>query len=413
MAISSGVNRTLFYKKETNWGDTALAATGASTLRRVRTALQLTKDTYQSNEIVAHQQVSDFRHGARRVSGTIEGELSPKTWQDFFLSIMRKPSWATTITATSVSLTIGAPTNGIYPLTRGAGSWLSDGFKVGMSVRLSVGTLNALNLLRNFLIVNITSATAASVIPDGGTCAQEGPIAGCTVTATGKYAWAPGTSQQSPVDSFVFEDFHNIAGGAQSERFWGNRINSIRVALPPTGMATVSMDVMGKDMTTGTSQWASSPSNPTTTGVCAAVNGAVVAGATMAQQLTVTGAEFTITANLSTAQLVGSNVTPDVFSGRVGVTGQLQAYFENGTLRDEFINETESGLILYTKADGSAGGSFLSFAFPRVKWGSATKDDGEKGVIQTLSFTALYNGSGGAGNKNEATTILMQDSDAV
>ena len=47
------------------------------------------------------------------------------------------------------------------------------------------------------------------------------------------------------------------------------------------------------------------------------------------------------------------------------------------------------------------------FSIPRVKFGSADKDDGEKGIVQTLSFTALYNGSG---TNSDVTTFAIQDS---
>ena len=86
MAIASGVAKSVRYKVEATYG-TAPGASGGQLLRRVTSDLGLTKETYQSNEIRADYQVADFRHGIRRVGGTLKGELSPNwafaIWSSF------------------------------------------------------------------------------------------------------------------------------------------------------------------------------------------------------------------------------------------------------------------------------------------------------------------------------------------
>jgi hypothetical protein len=120
---------------------------------------------------------------------------------------------------------------------------------------------------------------------------------------------------------------------------------------------------------------------------------------------------FSINGNLTSEAVVGSNSKPESFLGRVTVSGQFTAYFENATLRDLFINETESSLICAFSTNNTATADFLSFSFPRIKTGGATKDDGEKGLIQTIPFTALYNSAGGATTAStHQTTIQIQDS---
>ena len=128
MPIAAGVFKQLAYKAETVYG-TIPSASGAQSLRRVSSDLSLTKDTYQSNEIRADQQIADFRHGVRRVSGKVTGELSPRTYQDFFAAALRR-NFSAGVSATSVSLTI-AGTGPTYTITRATGSYLTDGFKVG------------------------------------------------------------------------------------------------------------------------------------------------------------------------------------------------------------------------------------------------------------------------------------------
>jgi hypothetical protein len=110
--------------------------------------------------------------------------------------------------------------------------------------------------------------------------------------------------------------------------------------------------------------------------------------------------------------VVGSNFMPGIFPGRVNVTGQFTAYFENATFRDAFLNETELALSALLTSDNAAAANFLAFNLPRIKLGSAGRSDGEKGLILTANFQALYNGSGGTGISSEATTLSVQDSAA-
>jgi hypothetical protein len=56
----------------------------------------------------------------------------------------------------------------------------------------------------------------------------------------------------------------------------------------------------------------------------------------------------------------------------------------------------------------------MAFSMPRVKVGGAGKDDGEKGIIQTMPFVALFNTTGATNATGAvstlATTLSMQDS---
>jgi hypothetical protein len=76
------------------------------------------------------------------------------------------------------------------------------------------------------------------------------------------------------------------------------------------------------------------------------------------------------------------------------------------------VDETEVSLSIILSAANTAAADFVSFTFPRVKFGSAAKDDGEKNLVQTLSFVALRDGTGGAGTDSEASTVVIQDSQA-
>jgi hypothetical protein len=411
---AAGVFKQLAYKVETTYGDAPTQAS-AQALRRVQSTVDLTKETYQSNEIRTDMQVADFRHGVRRVQGRLSGELSPKTYADFVAYALRR-DFAAVTGWTGATVTIGAPVSGVYPITATGVTVLAGGLKVGHVIRFTAGTLAAANQQVNLLVTDITSETAFNVMPlNGKTLTQESAKTGCAFSVSGKTTYVPSTSHTDK--SFALEHWYSDL--SQSELFLGCKVSRIGLALPPTGMATIDMEVMGKDYADTTakrgavalsSQYFTSPTAATSTGILAAVNGILRAGGTTIA--TLTGLSLDITSNYSGDPVVGSNMVPFLFAGRVMVSGQLTAYFDSATLRDAFVNETEIDLIAALTASNLDGADFISIALPRIKLGGAQKSDGESGIVQTIPFQALYNSAGGSGIKTEKTTIQVQDSAA-
>lgn len=403
MPTASGLFKQVAFKKEVTYG-VKPAAAAAQLLRRVSSDLSLNKDTYQSEEIRPDYQISDFRHGVRKAEGSVNGELSPKTYSEFIGAALKR-DFTAGVTAAAVSLTI-AGAGPTYTVTRAAGSYLTDGFKVGSVIRLSVGSLNAANINKNLFVVALTATVATVIVLNGVAMVAEGPIAGSTVTEIGKKTFIPQTGHTD--NSYSIEHFYGDL--VQSEVFTGCKPSSLAIDLPPTGMATINMSFMGKDMEVASAQYFTSPTAVTTTGVLAAVNGVVRGGgATLAS---LTGLSINIDAAQTGEAVVGSNTVPALYSGRVIVTGSFTAYFDSVAMRDAFLNETEIELLGAFTTDNTATADFLAFSLPRIKLGSASKDDGETGLIQSFDYQALLNNAGGAGVATEKTTIVIQDSQA-
>lgn len=402
MAVAVPVAKSIRIKKETTWG-TAPATTGAQLLRRVSSDLDLRKQTYESAEIRTDYQVADFRHGVRSVEGRISGELSPLTYEMLFAAAVRK-AWAATSSLTGLSITVAA-SGSQYTLTRGTGSYLTDGVKVGDVVRLTAGTFDAANLDNNLLVVDLDATVATVVTLNGSSLVAEGPISSATMSVPGKRVFVPASSHTD--DSFAIE--HWFSDIAQSELFRGCKVMNAAVNMPATGIATVDFGFMGKDVTTGTSAYYTSPTAATTTGVLAAVNGVVRYG--NGKVASITGLNFTIDGAMTATPVLGSNTYSDIFEGRVGVSGQFTAFFENATYRDAFLNETEVSITVAMTTSNADDSHFVSFTFPRCKLGGASKSDGGNGgIVQTIPFTALLNTAGGSGTASEATTVVIQDS---
>jgi hypothetical protein len=401
MGTASGVFKQVIYKPETTYG-VLPAQSAAQALRRVTSSLNLSKDTYQSNEIRTDFQVADFRHGLRKVGGTIAGELSAKTYADFIAAALKK-DFAAGAAIAGASITVGG-TAGAWTLTRAAGSFLADGVKIGDVVRLTAGAFNAANLGKNILVTGVTATVLTGRTLNGSALVAEGPIASATVTAIGKKTMVPQSGHTDK--SFSIEHwFPDVPAG---EVFSGCKVSKVSLSMPATGMSTISLEFAGKDATAGAAQYFTSPTPVTVTGTMAAVNGVVSIGGVSGG--TITSMSIDIACGQSAEPGIGANVADQVASGRVVVTGQLTAKFDSTVLRDAFYNESEISAYAVFTADNSAGSDFVAFSIGRLKLSDASKDDGEKILIQTIPFQALLNVNGGANAPTDLTTIAVQDS---
>ena len=401
MTIAQGVKKVVSYKKQTGLGSPA-SGSGGQELRRVTSTINLTKETFQSNEIRPDQQVADFRHGSRQSTGTLSGELSAGTYKDFLQSVLRK-DFVAIASLTAAAVTIVASTGVI---TFQTGNPLTGGIKIGNVVKITVGSVNAANLNKNLLVTAVTATTLTVKTLNGSALADNATsVTGVTVAIPGKYTYVPETSQTQ--DYYTIE--HWFSDVAQSEVYQDIMQTNAQVKIPANGMATIDFPLVGLNVTTGTSQVLTSPTAITTGGVTAGVNGLLlVAGTPVA---IVTSIDFDINGNIAVADaVVGSLTRPDVFQGVVNATGTFSAYFTDATFRDYFINETEVSIIVALTTDSTATADFVSFTMSRVKIGGADVTDGASGLTRTFPFTALKNTAGGAAVANLATTIMVQDS---
>lgn len=397
---ASGINKVVAYKKETTFGELPLA-TGAQYIRRVTSNFNLTKETYQSEEIRQDYQIQDFRHGVRSVEGSISGELSAGAYSDFLASAVAR-DWTAATPSTMDSVTIAA-VGSTYTITRTTGSFLTDGIRVGSVIRLT-GFATA-NNGTNLLVVALTATVATVVVLSGGTLTPETVASGGAYTATGKMTYAPSTGHTD--DSYTIEEWYSDI--AESEVTVGNKVNTVGIALPATGLTTIDFSFMGQDLKqTGTSQYFTTPTAQGTNGIFAAVNGAlIVDGVAVAL---ITSVNLNINRNMTSEAVVGSNIRPEIYEGRIVVDGDFSTLFQDRTFSDYFNNETEVSLVVALTESNLPDAGFMTFTLPRLKLSTDTKDDGEKGIVAQNSFQAL---KGSGANGFEATTIMICDSSLV
>lgn len=404
MPNAQGILKTIAYKKQSGQG-TAASGSGGQLLRRRTCNFNLTRDTYENDEIVSHRQSTGATAGIRRVAGKYSGLLSPLTFQAMFEAILMKAAAATT-SITGISATI-ATSGSNWTVTRAAGDFLTGGIKVGDVVRLSVGSLNAANINKNLLVLAVT-ATVLTVRPlNGVALVAEGPIATVTVSVPGKKIWVPTSGHTD--DWYTFEEY--FADLTRSEVTSDVKLGQMQIGIPATGNATVDIDFVGLDRTRSGAQVLTSPTAETSTSVAQAVSGLVVVNSVVTP---ITSGQITINPNTNPGEAeVGSNAVGSMALGRVQVTGQFTAKFSGVTLQDLFDNQTSVALLIACPVDATAASEFVAFTMSKVKLFSDSADDGEKEIIRTYSFTAEINGSGGAALASHQTIISIQDSQAA
>lgn len=397
---AAGVFKRLVHKFEATFG-VANGPAGGQIDRRVTSTVDLNKDTYQSQEIRTDFQRYDFRHGVRRVGGQLTGELSPGTYADFFAQALKRDFTAVTA-ITGLTVTIAA-SGAFYTLTRSTGSWITDGIRVGLGFRLTGAGLNAANVSKNLVVMALTPLVATVLVLNGVAMVAEGPIATVTATVPGKVTYLPLTGHTDK--SMNIEHYYADLG--QYELFLGCKTDKLGLQLPPTGLSMVTADIIGQDVQTGSGAYFSAPTAAGTGLATAAVNGALTMGGAVVASLT--GLSFDIDPTFTGDPVVGSNKVPFLFPGSVVVSGQATAYFDSVTLRDQFYNETEIGMVAVLSTSNGATADFIAFTAPRLKLGGAAKDDGDKGLVQTIPFQALLNLGVIATTGYEQTTFQVHD----
>lgn len=417
MSIAEGVQAQVAYKAYSTGVITAgtqavsasdPAAASAQVLRRVSSSLKLAKDTYQSAEIRADCQIMDYRHGVKRVTGSLSGEFSPATYFALFEAAFRTTK-AAAISASQTDFTSVAADNSTSKFTFAAGDPVAKGFRVGMILRFA-SLSDSGNNSKNFLITGFggSSNRQVSVYPAPDTMTADSAF---TVASIGKSIIVPSSSFVSR--KFAFE--HYFGDLDIAHLFTECRIGGAMIKLPASGMSTVEFPVMGRDMelySGSTAPFFTSPTAAGTTGIFAAVNGLLMVGGSVVG--VVTGLDITLALNPSSDGVVGQNFVPEIFLGAANVTGNVTAMLQDNTLITDFKNESEVSILAYLTTNSDANSPAATIFLPRIKFGDApVAVSGQGAQIVTLPFQALKGTATTASTGIEDTTIQMVDTEAA
>lgn len=393
MTLQTAIAVDIAYGAEAAFGALASSASGRL-MRRTASSLALSKDSNTSAEIRPDYQVSDLRHGLRKVKGDIRSELAIAAHDDWLAAVLRG-GWASG--ATFAAGAAGVTAAG-HAFTRNAGSWLADGFKVGDVVRWS--GLSAGNDGRSCRVSDL-SASVMTVAETVETVAAANSACSCSVAGR---KLVNGVVQRS----FTVEQHFPEAGFSQV--FSGCRVGRLELVLPASGFVTATFGVQGRDMTVregAEAPYFSGPQAAASEPALAAVDGTLRLGSR--DVAVVTGLNLAVDLGLSGDGVLGSDRLPEIFYGRTSVTGTLTAFVEDAALLKSFDGEEELGLHVLLAAPASTG--FLALHLPRLKFtGGDIRVEGAEGLPITLPFQALGRVDGDA--RFDAATIVLQSCEA-
>lgn len=200
----------------------------------------------------------------------------------------------------------------------------------------------------------------------------------------------PGTTPQ----------YLTIEDGAQDitqfRQFTGCAVSTMSLRIAPNTMVETTFSVIGKDMTQSGTSLDASPTAASGEEPFDSYSGTISEGGSPIA--VVTGLNFSLTNSLAPTFVVGSDTTPQLEYGRAVVEGTVTAYYENATLLNKFLNETDTSMTVVL--DDPASGSTYTFLFPRVKYnGASVPVQSPQSRVITLPFVALRDDAEGTNLK--------------
>lgn len=189
----------------------------------------------------------------------------------------------------------------------------------------------------------------------------------------------------SETHSFTFERYH--ADIDQAMKMTGCQISSMSLSIAPNSMVTGSFSIMGQNMTISANENAT-PIAANTNQPFDGFTGTITEGGSSIA--IITGLELNIDNGLEPTYVIGSDTTLESPLGKSMVTGSVTAYFQDATLINKFINETESSLEFQLEDKDT---NKYIFGMPKIKYNSGNPEvSGPGQVTVTLEFVALYEG---------------------
>ena len=196
---------------------------------------------------------------------------------------------------------------------------------------------------------------------------------------------------------FSIEDAANDI--SQFRLFKGMSVSTLNVSIAPNQMVTATFDMVGKTMTQAgsTGSTGGSPTAPSGNAPFDSYSGAIEDGGS--SLAIVTSIDFSLTNSFAPTFVIGSDSAQSLEYGRAVVEGTMTVYYEDETLINKFLNETESAIEV--SVNDPTGNSAYTFLFPRVKYnGASVPVQNPQSRLITLPFVSLYDAT-------EATNLKL------
>lgn len=190
---------------------------------------------------------------------------------------------------------------------------------------------------------------------------------------------------------------------SQFRLFNGMAASTASFSIAPNQMVNTTFEMVGKDMTQSgsTASTGGTPTAITGNPPFDSYNGSIFEGGVTTSDLLgiVTSLEFSVSNSLAAIFAVGSDSAPQLEFGRAVVEGTMSVYYEDASLINKFLNETETELQVSVASPG--GTDAYTFYFPRIKYNGANVPlaNPQSRIIE-LPFVSLY-------DSTEASNLVL------
>ena len=280
-------------------------------------------------------------------------------------SAWQKPYDDLTVTVTADSAT--------DTFTRAAGSWLTDGCRVGDVITTTTFDVEA----GNNMTTQITALTALIMTVSGAltTAASDEGVWNTTAREIKK-----GTTVRSVVMEKAFTDI------SEYQKYTGGVINTMSLDVNPNAMVTGSFGFLFKDAVNDSSAYhAGTPESVAVHRPFDGFTGYIKEGSASNAQMS--ALTISLDNGFERNFVLMANTCPQMTSGKSNVNGSITLYFADTTIYNKFVNETESVIEISLQDDDLNG---YVITLPRLKYTSGDVPVNSDGaLINTMNFQAL------------------------
>ena len=372
--MSSANSARFKFLEETVFGTTPAAALQLCNVTSV--GLNSNISTTQSTQISSTRATLDTVRTEGSSGGDVGFEGQYGTYDAFWEGAFANDfTTGQTLTATDISAAAGD--NSFNSV---AAAFLPAQIKPGSIIRVSGFVATANNTLWE-----VVSCVAGKIVVTGGTVVTES--AGASVTVKAKDL-RDGSTRKSYTLEVEYSDHTPV----HYSSYVGQVVSGASLNTATGSIVNGSFTFSGTEATHGTS------SAGTGADLAAVVNevwspvasiGSLYKGGSLLSGVCVSSIGLTISANTRNNQCLGSLYPADVVLGGFSAQLDLNLYFNDVTMLNDFINGVETSLRWhYTDSDGNT----TAFYAPRIKPNTSTIDgiSDDSDIMQSIQFEILF-----------------------
>lgn len=346
-------------------------------------SLMIDRESLESDEVRASRQVVDIRHGFSAITGSFGFHVSLRSQSELLYAALGG-TWTKPAVGSSPNLAMASatPAVGKARITRAAGNFTTEGFRLGDCITTTGFATSANNKQWTILAVGTTTIDLADPT---SVAANDASGAGPVITFPGWRMDSRATTLQTLTieRKFGTTNFFDVFKGVAVNEFTWD------IAAKSLVQGTAGLLGMTGSAKTGTSIATTGQAPPPTTGAMAALSdvAGIYVGGT--RQAYLTSLNITLSNNRTTEGVIGAATTPAIFEGRARAKGTATFFMADATMSNLFYNETVTSMTIRIQ-DPTSATEFIALTMPYVKFMTDNIDPPQEGPVPiTMEFVAL------------------------